>query len=629
MSFSRQPAFVSCDVTRRTFIKGVAATALATGVAPFAWAAGKTGLHGLSVFGDLKYSADFKHLDYVNPAAPKGGKFTYVPGSWGYNQNPQTYNTMNGFAAKGDGPMGIDICFDSLLVGTADEPDSVYGLVAETIDVSEDANVFTFHIREAAVFHDGTPIMAEDIVWSVETLTDTSKGHPSIGLSLKDLMGVKAVAPRSVEFTFNGEQSIVAPYSAASLPIFSKAYYADKDFSGNNMDPPLGSGAYKVGEFKPGTFIEYERLDNYWAKDLPINKGQGNFGTIRLEFYREHLVAFQAFTKGVLDFRLEDTAKNWAQKYDFDAVKEGKVIKTHVPGEKSAIMQAFFINSRRPQFSDPKTRQAIGMAFDYEWINATYFFNAYTRSHSNFATSTYEAKGKPEGAELALLEPFRDEMIPEVFEDAAVPPISDGSGRDRTVLKRAFELLKEAGWKRIDGVQTREDGTKLTLEFLIRSATFERVLAPYIQSLQAIGVDASIRHVDPAQYQDRLNNYDFDVLGRALRFSATPLQGFRSAFSSEAADIPASGNLSGVKMPVVDDLINKVESAKSREEMETAARALDRVLRAYHFTIPNWHIENHRVAYWNKFGLPKVPKPDYGFPFLATWWYDEEKAAKI
>ncbi|MEM8794856.1 MAG: extracellular solute-binding protein [Pseudomonadota bacterium] len=625
----RRPAFLRSTATRRQFLKGVAAVALATGVQPFAWAAGRSGLHGLSVFGDLKYGPDFKHLDYVNPNAPRGGRFAFVPGSWGYNQNPQTYNTMNGFAAKGDGPIGIEVCFDSLLAGTADEPDSVYGLVAETIDVSEDTNVFTYRMRDGVTFHDGTKMTADDVVWSVETLTDTSQGHPTIGLSLKNFVGAKALDERTVQFTFDGNQSIIEPFSAASLPIFSKAYFADKDFAGNTMDPILGSGAYKVGNFKPGTFIEYDRVDTYWGRDLPINVGQGNFDTIRIEFYREHLVAFQAFTKGVLDFRLEDTAKNWAQKYDFDAVKTGKVIKTLFPSEKSAIMQAFFINSRRPQFSDAKTREAIGLAFDYEWINETYFFNAYARSHSNFATSTYEAVGKPVGDELALLEPYRDELDPRVFGEAIIPPISDGTGRDRKKLKRAAELLKEAGWERKDGVQVKPDGTRLTLEFMIRSATFERVLSPFIQSLEAIGVEASIRLVDPAQYQERLNNFDFDVLGRARRFSATPLTGFRQVFSSEAADIPASGNLSGVRMKVVDDLIEKVENAESREEMETAARALDRVLRAYFFTIPNWHIEDHRVAYWNKFSFPEGKKPDYGFPFLSTWWFDEEKAAKL
>ncbi|MEO1065938.1 MAG: extracellular solute-binding protein [Pseudomonadota bacterium] len=629
MRNDRRPAFMQSEATRRTFLKGVAATVAATGVAPFAWAAGKTGLHGLSVFGDLKYASDFKHLDYVNPNAPRGGKFAYVPGSWGYNQNPQTYNTMNGFAAKGDGPIGMEICFDSLLAGTADEPDSVYGLVAKSIDVSQDGNTFTYHMREEARFQDGTPILAADVVWSVNTLLDKTKGHPTIGLSLGDLVAVKEAGERTVSFTFNGKQSISAPFSAASLPIFSKAFFDGKDFGGNTMDPILGSGAYKVGAFKPGTFIEYDRVDDYWGKDLPINVGQGNFDTVRVEFYREHLVAFQAFTKGVLDFRLEDTAKNWAKKYDFDAVKQGKVIKTLIPGEKSAIMQAFFINSRRPQFSDPKTREAIGLAFDYEWINETYFFGAYTRSHSNFATSTYQAKSRPVGAELALLEPYRDELVPQVFEDIVTPPVSDGTGRDRALLEKASKLLTEAGWERKDGGLVREDGTKLTLEFMIRSATFERVLAPFIESLKLVGIDASIRLVDPAQYQDRLNNYDFDILGRARRFSATPLQGFRTAFGSEAADVPGSGNLSGVRMKVVDDLIEKVESAKSREEMETAARALDRVLRTYFFTIPNWHIENHRVAYWNKFGFPDVKKPDYGFPFLSTWWYDEEKAAKL
>lgn len=629
MDFDRRPSVLRCSASRRTFLKSIATAALASGVVPFAWAAGKTGLHGLSAFGDLKYSADFKHLDYVNPDAPRGGQFNFIPSSWGYNQNYQTFNTLNGFAAKGDGPMGVEICFDSLVTGTADEPDSVYGLVAKTIDVSEDRNVFTFHMHQEARFSDGSELVADDVVWSVETLLDPQKGWPTISQSLSDLVKCRAINKHTVEFTFNGKQSLFAPFSAASLPIFSKAFYSGREFASNTMDVPVSSGAYKIGNFKPGSFIEYNRQDDYWGKDLPINVGQGNFDVVRIEFYRDWAVGFQAFAKGDLDFRLEDTAKNWATQYTFDAVKQGKVIKTTFPGDKSAILQAFFINSRRPQFADPKTREAIGLAFDYEWINETFFYGSYTRSQSYFATSTFEAKSKPAGAELALLEPFRDELDPRVFGDAVVPPVSDGTGRDRNQLRKAAKLLKEAGWVRKDGVQTKEDGTQLILEFLIRSRSFERVLAPYIQSLEAIGVKASIRHVEAAQYSDRVKNYDFDVVGQARRFSATPLQGFRTAFSSEAADLPGSGNLSGVQLRVVDSLIDKVEGAKNREDMEVAARALDRVLRAYFYTIPNWHIEIHRVAYWNKFSAPDVEKPAYGFPYLSTWWYDEEKAANL
>ena len=629
MHYDRRPPVLRCETTRRTFLKGIAATAALTGMAPLAWAAGKKGLHGLSAFGDLKYKPDFKHLDYVDPSAPRGGQFNFIPSSWGYNQNYQTYNTLNGFAAKGDGPMGIEICYDSLVVGTADEPDSVYGLVAKTIDVSDDGNVFTFHMRKEARFSDGSPITAHDVVWSIETLINPQEGYPSISQSLSDLTGCRAIDDHTVEISFNGEQSLFAPFSAAGLPIFSKAYYAGRDFAGNSMDVPVSSGAYQVGNFKPGTFIEYARRDDYWGKDLPINIGQGNFDTIRIEFYRDWAVGFQAFAKGDLDFRLEDTAKNWATQYTFDAVKEGKVVKTTLPGDKSAILQAFFINARRPQFADPRTREALGLAFDYEWINETFFYGSYTRSESYFATSTFEAKGKPEGAELALLEPFREELGDRVFDEAIKPPVSDGTGRDRNQLRKAAKLLKEAGWTRIDGVQTKDDGTQLTLEFLIRSRSFERVLAPYIQSLELIGVKANIRHVEAAQYNDRVRNYDFDVVGQARRFSATPLQGFKTAFSSEAADLPGTGNFSGVKMKAVDALITSVETAKNREDMEVAARALDRVLRANFYTIPNWHIDIHRVAYWNKFGFPKVEKPAYAFPYLSTWWYDKDKAAKI
>lgn len=629
MDFDRRPAFLRSDASRRTFLKGITALALTSGVTPFAWAAGQKNLHGLSVFGDLKYAADFKHLDYVDPNAPRGGKFTYIPNGWAYNQNPQTYNTMNGFAAKGDGPMGIEICFDSLLTGTADEPDSVYGLLAETISVSEDGNIFTFTMRKEAHFVDGTPVLASDVVWSVETLTDTTKGHPSIGLSLRNLIGCRALGDHVVEFSFNGEQSLFEPFSAASLPVLSKAFYEGQDFTANTMTPPLGSGAYQVGKFKPGEFIEYNRNDAYWGKDLPINVGQGNFDIVRIEFYRDPSVAFQAFTKGDIDFRLENISRNWATKYNFDAVKQGKVITTRVPGEKSANLQAFFMNTRRPQFNDIKTREAVGLAFDFEWLNENQFFGAYTRSATYFATSTFSAEGPPIGAELALLEPFRDELDPRVFGEAIIPPITDGTGRSRALLRKASQLLKEAGWVLKEGVLTKPDGTKFEMEFLLRSQVFERVVGGFIQNLNALGIKATSRLVDAAQFQDRLKNYDFDMIGIARRFSATPLQGFHNAFSSQAADLPGAGNLAGVKLNAVDAIIDKVESATSRDEMETAARALDRILRAHYYTVPNWHIDGHRLAYWNKFGFPDVKKPDYGFPFLSTWWYDAEKAAKL
>lgn len=629
MDFDRRPSFLKTDASRRSFLKGAGALALASGVVPLAWAAGRENLHGLSIFGDLKYPADFKHLDYVKPDAPRGGKFTYIPNGWAYNQNPQTFNTMNGFAAKGDGPMGIEICFDSLLAGTADEPDSVYGLVAQTISVSQDRNVFTFTMRKEARFADGTPVLASDVVWSVETLIDTTKGHPSIGLQLSNLIGCRALSEHMVEFTFNGKQSLFEPFSAASLPILSKAFYDGQDFAANTMTPPLGSGAYRVGKFKPGEFIEYNRDDTYWGKDLPINVGQGNFDVVRIEFYRDPSVAFQAFTKGDIDFRLENISRNWATKYDFDAVKQGKVITTRIPGEKSATLQAFFMNSRRPQFSDIKTREAIGLAFDFEWLNENQFFGAYTRSNSYFATSTFSAVGTPEGAELALLEPFRDELDPRVFGEAVMQPITDGTGRSRTLLRKASQLLKEAGWVRKDGVLTKAGGTKFELEFLLRSQVFERVVGGFVQNMNALGIKATSRLVDAAQFQDRIKNYDFDMVGIARRFSSTPLQGFRNAFSSEAAALPGAGNLAGVKLKAVDALIDKVEGATSRDKMETAARALDRVLRAHFYTVPNWHIDGHRLAYWNKFGFPDVKKPDYGFPFLSTWWHDAQKAAKL
>ncbi len=626
--FDRCPAALTSKISRRAFLK-MATALMAMGIVPYAQAAGKKGLHGLSIFGDLKYGPDFSQLDYVNIEAPKGGKFTYIPDAWGYNQNPQTFNTMNGFAAKGDGPMGVEICFDSLVSGTADEPDSVYGLLAKTIDVSKDRNTFTYHLRPEARFANDKPVTAEDVVWSIETLIDTTKGHPSIGLHIRNLRSLKVLDEHIVEMVFNGKQSLFEPLSVAGLPIMEKAFFDNRSFTQNNLKPIIGSGAYEVGNFKAGQFIEYKRRDDYWAKDLPLNRGQGNFDIIRVELFRDPLVAFQAFTKGDIDFRSENTARNWAQKYDFDAVKQGKIKRELFPREKSATMQAFSMNTRRPQFSDQKTRQAMGLAFDFEWLNENQFFGAYQRSITNFAQSTFSASGPLLGKERELLEPYADELDPSVFEEAIVPPVSNGSGRDRTLLRKASKLLKEAGWQRKDGILKKADGTAFKVEFLLNSQVFERVLAGFIENLKALGIDAKIRIVDAAQYQDRVKTFDFDMVVLSRRFSATPLEGFRSAFSSHAADIEGSGNYAGVKLKAVDAMIEKVESATSREDMETAARALDRILRAHFYTIPNWHITHHRVAYWDKFSRPDVKKPDYGFPYLTTWWYDRQKAARL
>ncbi len=613
---------------RRDVLKIAAGSALLPvlpGFLPKAFAAGEE-LHGLSVFGDLKYPADFTHFDYVNPSAPRTGSLSYLPGYWFNNQNTQTFNTLNGYVLKGDAPPRVEFCFDSLMVRAWDEPDAVYGLVAKTVQVSEDGNIYVFTLRPEARFHDGSPLTADDVAWSIETLI--KDGHPSISLPLKPLSGVKALSPERLEITFDGTQSRQLPMTVAALPIFSKAYYADRDFTESTLDPPLSSGPYTFGRFSPGKFVEYERVDDYWARDLPVAKGQNNFQTLRIEFFRERQTAFEAFKKGVIQFRQEFTSKTWATAYDFPAVLDGRVKKELIPQEKRPLMQGWHINTRRKKFADPRTREAIGLCFDFEWTNKNLFFDTYERLSSYFEQSDLKANGKPSAQEVAILEPFRDQVPPEVFDEAYVPPVSDGSGADRKLLRRATQLLREAGWQRQGTRLVNAEGEPLTVEFLIRAQVFEAVLGKYTQNLKAVGIDASIRLVDPPQFQVRTNDYEFDIVGTALGLLPTPLEGLDTTFGSEGANTPGSRNYPGIADPVVDALIETISQSKSREEMTAACRALDRVLRSHHYWVPNWYIPSHRVAVWDKFGRPDV-KPDYWFPFETTWWEDKDKAARL
>ncbi len=582
--------------------------------------------HGLSVFGDLKYGPEFKHFDYVNVDAPKGGSLVFQPGYWFFNQNYQTFNTLNGFVIKGDAPPRVEYCFATLMTRALDEPDAMYGFVAKSVDVSNDENIYTFTLRPEARFHDGSQLTAEDVVWSINTLKE--QGHPTISLPLKPVKTVKALDNYQLEIVFDGTQSKQLPLSVAGLPIFSKKYYDGKDFTESTLEPPLGSGPYKFGNMSPGNYIEYERVADYWAQDLPVMRGHFNFDVLRIEFYRERQAAFEAFKKGSLNFREEFTSKSWATEYNFPAIEDGRVIKTVHPGEKRPSFQGWHINSRHKKFSNPLTRKALGLCFDFEWTNKNIFYDAYTRSSSYFQNSILAASGLPSEEELKLLEPFRDQLLPSVFEEAYIPPVSDGTGKDRNQLRQASQLFQEAGWKRDGDVLVDEDGEPFEVEFLIRSPTFERVLAKFVESLEFLGVKPSIRLVDPPQFQSRTNDFDFDIVGTALSLSSTPLEGLDTIFGTEAAKTPGSMNYSGIENPVLDELVMKVSESQTREEMTTAVRALDRVARAYHYWIPNWHSEGHRIAYWDKFGIPDI-KPDYFFTYEFTWWEDPDKAAKL
>jgi microcin C transport system substrate-binding protein len=442
------------------------------------------------------------------------------------------------------------------------------------------------------------------------------------------MAGVEAADDATVVVTLTGNQLPDTILTIAGLPILSAAFYEGRNFTASSLDPPLGSGAYRVGSLSPGRYIEYERVPDYWAADLNVNVGQNNFDIIRIDFFRERQAAFEAFKKGDITFREEFTSITWAQGYDFPAIAEGRAKKAEFPQEASPSMQGWFLNTRKPKFADPRTRMALDYAFDFEWTNKNLFFGIYSRIASYFQKSEFMAEGLPSADELALLEPFRDSLPAEAFAEPYVPPVSDGSGSDRTLLRRASELLTEAGWTQDSGGLVNAAGERLEIEFLIEAEVFVRVLTPYTENLRRIGIDATIRQVDPSQYQSRLNTYDYDIVGAAFSMSATPLDGLGQFFATRSAEANGTYNLAGIRVPAMDALLERLQAVQSRAELVTVVRAMDRVLRAGHYWVSNWFSEFHRVAHWDIFGWPPE-KPDYGFPAETLWWFDRDKAAAI
>lgn len=592
----------------------------------FAASPTETPLHGLSAFGDLKYAAGFKHFDYVNPDAPKGGTFNFAPTNWVFNQNTMTFNTLNSFILKGDAPPRMEMCFDTLMTSALDEPDSMYGLVAETVTIAPDRNSFTFKLRPDARFHDGSPLTAEDAAFSYKLLK--SDGAPDFAIPLARLADAVADDKQTLRLIFDGKQSERLILSIIGFPILSRTDIEANGFKGG-MRPLLGSGAYKVGRVAPGQTIEYDRVTDYWARDLNVNRGQYNFDRIRIDFYRNRQADFEALKKGDTFFRTENVARSWALDYDFPSLQEGKVIKRTFPGEKRPLMQAMALNHRRAALNDIKVREAIGLCFDFEWTRRNFFYDLYDRSQSLFERSDYRAEGKPSAEELALLRPLRGKIPDEAFGEAVLQPLSDGSGRDRKMLGNASKLLAEAGWKRTGSFVENNKGEKLTLEMLSDQEVLSQRFSPFIENMRAVGIDATSRIVDTPQYQRRLSDYDFDLIVAAGQFSPTPTQDeIEQFFHSRSAATPGTRNYAGIADPGVDALVDAVGAAKDRPSLIAAMRALDRVLRARHDWIPNYHRANHWVAFWDMFGF-KEPKPDYAFPMEALWWLDKDKAAKI
>ena len=584
-------------------------------------AAADGGRHGLSAFGDLKYPADFPHFGWVNPDAPKGGRIATI-GTGALT----TFDSFNSFILKGDAAQGLELLFDSLMTRATDEPDAVYGLIARSAELAADGKSVTFRLRPEAKFADGSPLTADDVVFTFTTLKE--KGHPNYRVLLRDVVEAQAPDPATVRYVFTGTQIRDLPLTVAGLPVLSKAYYASRDFEQTTLEPPLGSGPYRLGDFKQGTFVSYRRRPDYWAKDLPVTRGRFNFDEVRYEYYRDRTAALESFKAGAYDLREEFTSRDWATGYDVPAVRQGRIVLLTLPDENPSGAQGFFLNTRRPKLADARVRRALDYAFDFEWTNKNIFYGLYKRTESFFENSEMKASGKPSAAELALLEPFRAQLPAEAFESPYTAPVSDGSGQDRKLLREAARLLSEAGYEVKGGKRVDARGEALSLEFLITDPVSERILLPYVKNLEALGISASVRRIDPAQYERRVKSFDFDVVTTRYVLRLTPGTEMRNFWSSEAAKTEGSFNLAGISQPAVDALIAKAVEAKSREELLTATRALDRVLRAGHYWVPQWYKAAHNIAHWDKFQRPAI-KPRYDRGIIDSWWYDADKAAKL
>ena len=614
-------------LTRRDVVLGAAAlTASAAAGWPAPAAEGEVEAHGLSAFGDLAQPPDFKHFPYVNPQAPKGGLLSQQIKNTTGNQNFDTFDTLNIFVLKGDGAAGMDATFDSLMSGTGDEPDAMYGLLARAVRISPDRLTYRFLMRPEARFHDGSRVTARDVAFSMMILK--TKGHPTFRTVLSELVSAEAEGDDVVAVRLSEKRSRDLHLVVAGLPVMSEAYWRGRDFEASTLEAPLGCGAYKVSRFEQGRYIEFERVKDYWGRDLPVNVGSNNFDRIRYEYFRDRQVAFEAFKSGVFNYHAEYTSRIWSTGYDFPAFRDGRVKRDVIERGGAVPSQGWYFNTRREAFKDPRVREALGLAFDFEWTNKNIMFGLYKRLHSYFQNSNMQAEGKPGAEELALLEPFRGKLPEEVFGEPYVPPVSDGSGSDRNLLRRADQLLREAGCKRDGSTLKLPNGQPFEIEFIDFQQSLQPHTQPYQANLRRLGIEARSRIVDAAQYRRRMDEFDFDVATMALGGSLTPGDSLRVVFGSEAAKTPGSRNIGGIADPAIDTLIEKIGNAKTRPELELAARCLDRVLRAGRYWVPMWYRSDDWIAYWDAFARPET-RPKYGTGAPGTWWWDADKAKRF
>jgi microcin C transport system substrate-binding protein len=574
--------------------------------------------HALALTGTPKYSHDFKHFDYTNPDAPKGGDVTL--GAIG------TFDSLNPFIIRGVPAAGIGLMYDTLTVQSLDEPLTEYGLIAAKIELPEDRSWVIYHLNSKAKFHDGKPVTATDVVYSFNLLMD--KGDPLYSKYWADVEKVEALDNLRVKFYLSEKPNPELALIIGQLSVLPKHYWEGRDFTKPGLEIPIGSGPYVISAFKAGRSITYRRDGDYWAKDHPVNKGRYNFATMTYDYYRDPTVSLHAFKAGEYDFRQENVSRAWATAYNGPPFDNGFIIKEELDNDVNQGMQCFVFNTRRPVFKDRKVREALAYAFDFEWTNKTLFYGQYTRSTSFFSNSELASSGLPGPEELKILEAYRDRLPPDVFEREYQPPKTDGSGNIRNNIRTALRLLKQAGWE-IKGnkLVNKKTGDPFNFEILLIDPTFERVALPFKKNLSRLGIEMNIRVVDTAQFVNRRRDYDFDMMVTWFRQSESPGNEQREYWSSSAADIAGTRNYAGIKSAVVDEIIELIISAPNRRELVNRTRALDRVLLWEHIVIPQWHIAKYRVAYWNKFSRPQViPRYSLGFD---TWWIDADKNAKL
>ena len=573
----------------------------------------------IAEFGEPLYDESLEHFPYADPDAPKGGNITL--GAFG------SFDTLNPYILKGEFPSSIGLIYDTLMEGSADELVSAYGLIAESVEYPEDISWAIFNIRPEARFHDGVPITAGDVKFTFDAIRE--HGRPFLKSFYDDVESAEVLSDQRIRFNFRTRNSMKPLTIVAGTSPQPRHYWESRDISKTTLEPPLGSGPYRIKSVDPGRSIVYERVEDYWAADLPIKRGRHNFDRIRYDYYRDATVQFEAFKAGKVDYRSEGEVKRWFTGYDIPQVETGKIIKVEEANNNPRGIGAFFINNRRDKFKDKRVREAIVHLYDFEAIQRTLLYGQYKRIKSYFPNSDFGVSGPPTPEEIAILEPFRDQLPPEVFTETFEPPKSDGSGRNRQNLRKALALFKEAGWVLQDKrLVNEETGEQLSIQIITAAPPTLRMAEPFVQSMQRAGIDASIRLVDPSQWRVIGDDFDFDISTGRLNFFPPPGTELRSYFGSAAADVRGSANSMGIKNPVADELIEKIVSADSLETLKATTRALDRVLLWNHYLVPVYYPDEIWYAHWDKFGQPET-KPRYSAGFSSTWWYDQERASKL